>query len=165
MVRTTVGQALGVGILTIVTAISVAQTACAADSENETAKDASSSDKSPTAKKDKVLSGRLPAHYAKVVNQEQRAKIYAIQAEFKAKIAAAREALEKLTKEQDGQITALLTPEQKKLIEEAAGKSKKKKTVTGGKKEPQEPPAASESESTQPDAAEQSRDEDKNSAP
>lgn len=75
----------------------------------------------------KKITGRLPPHYGKVVTPEQRIKIYEIQAEFKPRIDAARDALDALLRQRNGQIAAVLTPEQKKQLEDAAANSKRKR--------------------------------------
>ena len=76
--------------------------------------------------KRKESRGRLPAHYAPVVTEEQKEKIYKIQEEYKPKIDAARTQLDALVKEQKEKIAAVLTTDQKKKIEEAAAKAKEK---------------------------------------
>jgi len=110
-------------------------------------------DGSPAAKatkKIKGLRGRLPPHYADVVTEEQREKIYTIQEEYRPKIEAARAQLNALVKEEQEKISSLLSEEQKKKIEEAqpSGKAKKaeKKTEeqTTGKAPTLEKPAESE---------------------
>lgn len=60
---------------------------------------------------------RLPAYYARVVTEEQRQKIYAIQREYHPRIAALRKQLEDLIAEQNGKIEAVLTPQQKVELE------------------------------------------------
>ena len=87
--------------------------------------------------KRKESRGRLPAHYAPVVTEEQKEKIYKIQEEYKPKIDAARAQMDALVKEQKEKIAAVLTPDQKKKIEEAAAKAKEK-----GEKPETEKPAA-----------------------
>jgi hypothetical protein len=86
-------------------------------------------DENPPAKtteKSKVPKGRLPPHYAKVVTQQQREKIYLIQGEYRTKIETARAQLDALLKEEKAKISAVLTDEQKKKVEEfqTAAKSK-----------------------------------------
>jgi Spy/CpxP family protein refolding chaperone len=67
---------------------------------------------------------RLPAHYAQVVDEQQREKIYKIQEEYQPKIEALQKQLEALKKERDEKISALLTVEQKKQVEEATAKGR-----------------------------------------
>lgn len=79
------------------------------------------------AKKAKRVYRRLPAHYADVVNQEQREKIYKLQEEYKPKIDEIQAQLNALKKELDDKISAVLTAEQRKRVEEAAGKTNARK--------------------------------------
>ena len=77
----------------------------------------------------KTFKGRLPAYYADLVTEQQKAAIYAIQARYHAKMAALTEELEALDKKQETEIENVLTPAQKSLLtkarEEAASKRKK----------------------------------------
>jgi hypothetical protein len=57
--------------------------------------------------------GRLPAYYADVVDERQRAAIYSIQSDFKSKIEALQEQIDKLTAERDTAIESVLTAAQK----------------------------------------------------
>jgi hypothetical protein len=84
----------------------------------------------PAAKKSAKSSGRLPAYYAKVVGKEQREKILSIQADYAAKIESLRRQIDSLTKERDGKIAEVLTPDQRKQIDDlkaAAQASRKAK--------------------------------------
>jgi hypothetical protein len=92
-------------------------------------------------KKGKAPSNRLPPYYSKVVDQQQREKIYVIQNEYRPKIAAARKALETLIKEQIEKTLAVLTPEQQKKVQDAAATAKKKR-ATAASTEPTATPAA-----------------------
>ncbi len=56
--------------------------------------------------------GRLPAYFGEVVTDEQRQTIYAIQGEYSERIATLKAQLEAVTKERDGKIDAVLTPQQ-----------------------------------------------------
>jgi Spy/CpxP family protein refolding chaperone len=68
----------------------------------------------------------LPKHYAKVVTEAQRAKIYTIQDEYDPKIDALAAQLKALKAQREEKIKAVLTPEQQKEVDEAAAKAKKK---------------------------------------
>lgn len=68
----------------------------------------------------------LPKHYAKVVTEAQREKIYAIQDQYDPKIDALAAQLKALKAQRDEKIKAVLTPEQQKQVEEATAKAKKK---------------------------------------
>jgi len=67
---------------------------------------------------EKKPGGRLPPHFGDVVNAQQREKIYQIQGEYAAKLAAARKQLADVQKELNDKIDALLTPEQRKKIDQ-----------------------------------------------
>jgi Spy/CpxP family protein refolding chaperone len=86
-----------------------------------------------TAKKSR---GRLPNFYRQVVDPQQRETIYKIQAEYAPKIAELQAQLEKLIKERDEKIAAVLTPEQRKRVEDL-------KAAARAKRQPrkQKPPA------------------------
>lgn len=73
--------------------------------------------------------GRLPAYYREVVTEEQRDKIYAIQAKFDAQIDALTAQLEDLRTQRDGEVEGVLSPEQKEKLAaaRAAADSKRKK--------------------------------------
>ncbi len=88
------------------------------------------------AKKTRKFRGRLPAYFAKVVDDEQRKAIYAIQKEYKPKINELKAQLAALTKERDEKILAELTPEQRGKVEAArkAAMDKRRKTVKAKKK-------------------------------
>lgn len=75
----------------------------------------------------RARAGQLPPYYRDVVSDEQRQKIYAIQAEYNAQIAELEAKVAQLRKERDAKIEALLTPEQKKQIEDlrAAARAKR----------------------------------------
>ena len=82
-----------------------------------TAQDAA---KKPEAKKEtkerKKPRGRLPNYYGEVVNEEQRTKIYEIQATYREKMEELRKQLAALKKEQDEKVNAVLTPEQRSTL-------------------------------------------------
>lgn len=74
----------------------------------------------------RARTGQLPPYYREVVTEEQRQKIYAIQAEYNSQIAELEAKVAQLRKERDAKIEALLTPEQKKRIEDLrAAKAKR----------------------------------------
>jgi len=80
-----------------------------------------------TAKPKKAFRGRLPNYYSRVVDQEQREKIYAIQREYAPKIDTLKAQLEALVAERDEKVEAVLTPEQQQTVEKlrAAAKAKR----------------------------------------
>ena len=83
----------------------------------------------PPVKKARRVHGRLPAHYAGVVNEEQREEIYKLQEEYKPKINVMQAQLDALKQALDEKISAVLTAEQKKRVEQAGGKVKAKKAA------------------------------------
>ena len=94
------------------------------------------------AKKAKKFRGRLPNYYRQVVDQEQRAEIYKIQAQYAPKIADLRKQLEALTKQRDREVAAVLTPLQRKKIEalRAAATAKRSQKKPDKKKPPAKAP-------------------------
>ena len=79
--------------------------------------------------KKKEFRGRLPAYYSRVVDQEQREKIYAIQREYAPKIDALKAQLAALTAERDEKVVAELTPEQLQKIEQMKAEAKAKRAA------------------------------------
>ena len=77
--------------------------------------------------KKKEFRGRLPVYYNRVVDKEQRDKIYAIQREFAPKIDALKAQLEALMTDRDKKVEAVLTPEQLKTVEKLMGAAKAKR--------------------------------------
>ncbi|MCA9174574.1 MAG: hypothetical protein KDB14_08810 [Planctomycetales bacterium] len=71
--------------------------------------------------------GRLPAYFSRIVSQEQRQKIYEIQARFNEQVEALREQIVDLESTRDKEVREVLTPEQKKQVDEllAAAKAKR----------------------------------------
>ncbi len=62
------------------------------------------------------IKGRLPPGFAKLgLSDEQKQKIYKIQAEYEAKIEALEAQIKKLREEERAQIFGVLTPQQKEL--------------------------------------------------
>ncbi len=75
--------------------------------------------------------GTLPAYYGDVVSEEQREKIYSIQAKYADQIKDLNDQLEALRGKQTKEIEAVLSAEQKAKIDaarEAAAAKKKKKS-------------------------------------
>lgn len=60
---------------------------------------------------------RLPAHYAKVVNDEQRSEIYGIQEQFEPRLAKARAELKAIVDERDAAIEKVLSAAQRKEVD------------------------------------------------
>jgi hypothetical protein len=82
-------------------------------------------------KKAEKNKGRLPPYYGDVVTAEQREEIYKIQAKYAPKVLELNEQLAALAKQQNDEIEAVLTAEQKAKIDDArkaSVASKKKKS-------------------------------------
>lgn len=87
-------------------------------------------DKAKKAEKTEKTKGRLPAYFADVVSEDQKAKIYAIQEKYADQIKELNAQLAAVAKKQNDEIDAVLTAEQKGKIDaaraEAVAKKKKK---------------------------------------
>jgi hypothetical protein len=84
--------------------------------------------------KKREFRGRLPAYYNRVVDEEQRAKIYAIQREYAPKIDALKAQLEALTAERNEKVVAVLTPEQRTTVEKLRAEAKAKRAAARAKR-------------------------------
>ncbi|HVX13633.1 MAG TPA: hypothetical protein VHC22_20790 [Pirellulales bacterium] len=100
------------------------------------AADAKATDKADakTAKTRAKPRGRLPAFYNQVIDGQQREKIYSIQQQYEPKITALKAELQALQQKVNGEVEAVLTPEQlakvKSLAEEAKQKRQNATTTT-----------------------------------
>jgi len=103
--------------------------------EKTPAKKAAKSKTATKESKKKEFRGRLPAYYARVVEKEQRKAIYAIQKEYNPRIKALKAELAALTKERDGKIAELLTPEQLKEVAQLKAAAKAKRLQNKAAKE------------------------------
>lgn len=83
---------------------------------------------------------RLPAHYAKVVTDEQREDIYAIQEKFEAKLEKARAELKAVVDERDAAIEKVLSAQQKKDVEKLRADAAERRKEALSKLEPEEMP-------------------------
>lgn len=92
----------------------------------EAGKSAAKSEKSESAKKART-GDRLPPNYAKIgLSEEQRQKIYAIQNRYEEQIKALEKQIADLKTQQVSEVEAVLTPEQKKLLQAANEESRRK---------------------------------------
>ena len=73
--------------------------------------------------------GRLPNHYGKVVTDQQRQTIYALQALYAPHIEKLQAQIDALTRERDARIEAVLTPTQRKQLAELKDAARKKPLV------------------------------------
>jgi len=105
----------------------------------------SSSQSAAATQETPVFRPRLPAYYARVVDEQQRKKIYEIQRKYHAQIADLQRQLEKLVAQRDAEIEAVLSPQQKaeieKLRQEAAARRAQSKegTTSSEQSEPKQP--------------------------
>ena len=61
--------------------------------------------------------GRLPAYYGRVVDAQQRERIYEIQARFNEQIEKLKEQLEELVEQRDSEVEEVLTDEQRDEVD------------------------------------------------
>lgn len=93
----------------------------------------------------KQRTARLPAHYAKVVTDEQRSDIYAIQEQFEPKLAKARAELKAVVDERDAAIEKVLSAQQRKDVAKLRAEAEERRREALSKLEPEELPAEPES--------------------
>lgn len=102
----------------------------------------SAQEKPATEAKEKKPSGRLPAYYAQIgLSTEQKEKIYAAQAKYGAQIEDLEKQIAALQEKRDGDITAVLTEDQKKQLDslKAAAKEKSASRKKGGSDSAEKP--------------------------
>ena len=83
--------------------------------------------KGTAAAKSDTTGQRLPAYYAKVVDDTQRDKIYAIQKAHAAKIESLQAELKAAMEKRDAEIEAVLTPKQLQQVKAMAAEAKAKR--------------------------------------
>ena len=71
--------------------------------------------------------GRLPVYYTRVVSQEQRDQIYALQAKFQAEIDKLLSQLKLMEQQRDADIRKVLSPEQQKRVDALVAEAKLKR--------------------------------------
>ena len=88
---------------------------------------AAKTEKGEGAKKAVKSGDRLPANYAKIgISEEQRKKIYEIQNKYDDQVDALQKQIAELKAKETAEVTAVLTPDQKKALESANEETKKK---------------------------------------
>lgn len=70
----------------------------------------------------------MPSYYAQIVDEEQRAKIYAIQAKFEDQLAPLRKQIAELEAQRKSEIDAMLTPEQHQKLKQLIDAAKSKRS-------------------------------------
>ena len=73
--------------------------------------------------------GRLPNHYADIVDEAQREKLYEIQAQFEPKLKQLRADLQAATAERDAALAKVLTPEQQAQVDKVKAEAKAKRAA------------------------------------
>jgi|GEM_PF-3826877 len=98
---------------------------------------------------------RLPAHYAGVVNEEQKTKIYAIQNQYDPKIKDLQNQAKTSQQQRDAEIAKLLSPDQAAQVEKAKAdaKAKRAKPTPVQAKAPAQPASTTTSPKTPAKAA------------
>ncbi len=81
---------------------------------------------------------RMPAHFNKVIDETQRAKIVGILDEYTPQIQQKRLELEELTSERDKALFGVLTPQQRKQVEALRAESLAKRRASAGDEEADE---------------------------
>ena len=104
----------------------------AAVSLNSIGQDAKKADPKAKAGAKEKPKGRLPAYYKDVVTDEQRDKIYAIQAKFEKQLDDLQSQIDAVKAKQNDEIEALLSAEQKEKLAKVKAEADAKKT--SGKK-------------------------------
>lgn len=100
---------------------------------------AAEKEKAAPAKVAKKPRGRLPAYYGQVgISSKQRQEIYDVQAMYVKQIADLQKQIDALEKKRDGEVAAVLTPEQKKKVDDlvAAAKKRSEERRSKNKKKP-----------------------------
>jgi KaiC/GvpD/RAD55 family RecA-like ATPase len=80
-----------------------------------------------TATKGAKPRGRLPVYYVRVVTQEQREKIYSLQAKFQTDIDRLLIELKKIERQRDLEVRGVLKPEQQEKVDEWVAEAKAKR--------------------------------------
>lgn len=121
------GLAMGLGLLILALATGPLVLSAAPGDEAPAPKKAA--DKPAKKAGGKQQGVRLPAHFAKVVTDEQREKVLAVQAEFASQLREKRQELKALVEKRDAAAMKLLKPEQRKQVEQAREEAKARRAA------------------------------------
>jgi cell division protein ZapA (FtsZ GTPase activity inhibitor) len=81
---------------------------------------------------------QLPPYYGGVIDESQRAKIYAIQDEFNPKITALKDQLDALTTQRNEKVAAVLTADQRAKVEAKKTEAKARRSAKTDSPKPAE---------------------------
>ncbi len=112
-------------------------------------------DAKPAAKARAKPRGRLPAHFAKLVDSDQREKIYQIHDEYAPKVQALQAELQALLAKRDAEVEDVLTDEQKEKLKALKANSKSKRGADAAKEETAEDASESTDATEKAPAAEE----------
>lgn len=108
-------------------ALAVGTFVTAQEKKADTAKTADKKVETKAAEPAKKAAGRLPANFAKLdLSDDQKAKIYSVQATYNAQIEELKAKLKSLQEKEDAEIEAVLKPEQLKALTDIRAAAKKK---------------------------------------
>jgi hypothetical protein len=79
--------------------------------------------------------GRLPMYYSRVVNSEQREKIYEIQATFDKQISELMAEIKSLQQQRDDEVQRVLTPDQQEEVAQMVAEAQKQRKALKDAKE------------------------------
>ena len=85
--------------------------------------------------KPRTKSRRLPMYYSRVVNSEQREKIYEIQTKFDKQIAELMDKIKSLQKQRDDEVHGVLTPDQQEEVDQMVAEARKQRQALKDAKE------------------------------
>lgn len=112
----------GLSVVPVVLALSVFDGRVSADDKAE--------GKAEVKKKERAKPrGRLPAYFAAVVSQEQREKVYAIQAKYRKQLEDLQRQIDELEAAQDKEVDGVLTPEQLEKVNAKREEAKAKRAA------------------------------------
>jgi Spy/CpxP family protein refolding chaperone len=80
------------------------------------------------------LKGRLPTYYAQIVTEDQRQRIYQIQASYDPKIDALKAELDALVAKRDAEIRDVLSPAQQRRLDARIAEAQAKREAKAKKK-------------------------------
>jgi hypothetical protein len=88
----------------------------------------------PKEAKKAAAKGRLPTYYAQIVTEDQRQRIYQIQASYDPKIDALAAELDALVAKRDGEIRDVLSPAQQRRLDARIAEAQAKRAAKAEKK-------------------------------